>query len=94
MLEEGIRLHGQVGDRLMLAQILEALAVVASSQGEAKRSALLLDAAEGLLLEVGAPGYDFHNPGSTHRELTVAKARSVLGEAGFEEARERGREMS
>jgi hypothetical protein len=93
MLKEGITLHGQVGDRVMLAQFLEALAMMASSRGEAERSALLLGAAEGLLLEVGAPGYNFHEPGSSLKERAVTEAGAVLGETAFEEARERGREM-
>ena len=91
MLEEGIRLHGQVGDRIILAQFLEALAVVASSQGEAERSALLLGAAEGLLREVGAP---ISNPDPSLQERAAVKARDVLGEAAFEEAREQGQGMS
>jgi predicted ATPase/DNA-binding XRE family transcriptional regulator len=93
MLEEGIRLHRQIGDRVMLAQILETLALVTSSRGEAERSILLLGAAEGLLREIGSPGYDFHDPGSPLRERAMDEARAVLGEAAFEETRERGREM-
>jgi hypothetical protein len=54
----------------------------------------LLGATEGLLWEVGAPGYNFYNPDPSLQERTVAEARAVLGDAAFEEAQERGREMT
>ena len=94
MLKEAAGLSRQVGDRISLAQYLEALAVLASSQGEAERAALLLGAAEGLLQEVGAPGYNFYDTNPSLQERAVVQARDVLGEAAFEEARERGREMN
>lgn len=93
MLEEAISLSGQVGDRISLAQYLEALAVVASSEGNAERTVLLLGAAEGLVREVGAPGYDFYDPDPSIRERPALEARAVMGEKAFEKARERGREM-
>jgi len=93
MLKEAAGLSRQVGDRISLAQYLEALAVLASSQGEAERAALLLGAAEGLLQEVGAPGYNFYDTNPSVREHFAVEARTVLGDEAFEEAQERGREM-
>ena len=94
MLEEAIGLSGEVGDRVSLAQYLEALAVVRSSRGEAERSVLLLGAAEGLLQEVRAPGYNFYYPVPSLRERAVDEARANLGFAAFDEARERGQAMT
>ncbi len=55
---------------------------------------MLLGAADGLLRQVGALVYNFYNPDPSLQERALAEARSVLGEAAFEEARERGREMT
>ena len=94
MLREGIEWSERTKDRANLAHFLEALAEVASSRGEAERSALLLGAAEGSLREVGAAVYNFYQPDPSLRQRAIAEARAVLGDAAFEEARERGREMS
>lgn len=93
-LEEGIRLSAQTKDRANLAHFLEALAVVAASRGDGERAALLLGAAEGLLLAVGAPVYNFYNPDPALRDRAVDAARVRLGERAFEVARERGWEMT
>jgi predicted ATPase len=93
-LEEGIRLSGQTKDRANLAHFLDALAAIASSQGEAERCTLLLGAAEALLEELGARVYNFYQPDPSLRERAVAEARAVLGESAFEGARERGRAMT
>lgn len=93
MLEEGIEWSAQTRDRANLVYFLEALAMVASSRGEAKRCARLLGAAEGLLEEVGASIYNYYVPDPSLQERAVAEARAGLGDAAFEEAWERGREM-
>jgi predicted ATPase len=73
---------------------LEGLAVVAGMRGEAEHSARLLGAAGRLLEEAGASVYNYYKPDRSLYERTAAKVRSQLGEAAFEEARERGREMT
>ena len=93
-LEEGVRLSMQTKDRANLAHFLAALAAIASSRGEAQRSALLLGASEALLEEVGARVHNYYVPDPSLQERAVAEARAILGEAAFEEARERGREMN
>ena len=93
MLGEGIELSWQTKDRANLAYFLEALAAVRALGGEAECCALLLGAAEALLEEVGARVYNFYNPDSALRERAVDEVRAVLGDAAFEEARARGREM-
>ena len=72
---------------------MEVLAALTSSRSEAERSAVLLGAAGGLLQQVGAPVYNFYVPDPSVRERAVAKARTTLGDAAFEVARERGRAM-
>jgi predicted ATPase/DNA-binding XRE family transcriptional regulator len=94
MLLEGIELSGQTKDKASLAHLLEAFATVRALSGEAERSAVLLGAAEGLLEEVGARVYNQYVPDPSLQERAVVQARDVLGEADFEEARERGREMN
>ena len=68
--------------------------MVAALQGEAKRSALLLGAADATLRGVGAPVYNFYVTDPSLHERTVAEARSALGEATFEEIRARGETMT
>jgi hypothetical protein len=47
------------------------------------------------LLEVlGAPVYTYYKPDPSLYERTMSVTRSRLGEAAFEEERERGREMT
>jgi non-specific serine/threonine protein kinase len=93
-LEEGIRLSEQTKDRANLAHFLEALAAIASSRGEAERCALLLGAAEALLEEVGARVHNYYVPDPSLQERAVAEARAALGDAPFEEVRERGQAMT
>lgn len=93
-LREGVQLSGRTKDRANLAHFMEALAAVAALRGEAGRSAFLAGAAEGSLREVGAPVYNFYVPDPTLQERAAVEARAVLGEAAFEEARERGRAMT
>jgi transcriptional regulator with XRE-family HTH domain len=63
----------------------------AALRGEAKRSALLIGAAEESLREVGAPVYNFYAPDPSLKERASAGARATLGNAAFEELREQGR---
>ena len=56
-------------------------------------SARLFGADEGLLEAVRAAVYNYYQPDRSLYERTVSAARSRLG-AAFEEARERGREMT
>ena len=94
LFEEGILLSEQVTDRANVAYCLEGLATVAGAQGKMERCAHLLGAAEGLLEVLGAPVYTYYKPDPSLYERTVSAARSRLGDAAFEEARERGRMMT
>ncbi len=94
MLEEGIELSERTRDRANLAYFLEAMAVVTAFGGEAERCAVLIGAAEALLEEVGARVYNYYVPDPSLQAHAVAEAHAILGEAAFEEAQERGREMT
>jgi tetratricopeptide (TPR) repeat protein len=94
LFEEGVTLSEQMGDRANVAYCLEGLAVVANARGEAERSGRLIGAAEGLHEAVGVPVYVYYEPHRSMYERTVAAVRSWLGGEAFEEARERGREMT
>jgi predicted ATPase/DNA-binding XRE family transcriptional regulator len=93
MFEEGVVLSEQMRDQANLAYFLEGLAVVIGMSGQARRSAMLSGAAERLLEEAGAPVYNYYVPDPSLRERALATARTLLGEADFEEAKERGQEM-
>jgi predicted ATPase/DNA-binding XRE family transcriptional regulator len=94
LFEEGITLSGQMGDRANLAYCLEGLATVAGARGEAERCARLIAAAEWLHEAVGVPAYVYYESYRSLYEHTMAAVRSELGEGAFDEARERGREMT
>ena len=94
LFEEGVALSEQMRDRANVAYCLEGLAVVANARGEAERSGHLIGAAEGLHEAVGVPVYVYYKPHRSMYERTVAAVRTWLGEETFEEARERGREMT
>ena len=94
LFEEGIMLSEQVTDRANVAYCLEGLATVAGVQGNSERSARLFGAAEGLLEFLGTPVYTYYKPDPSLYERTVSATRSRLGDVAFEEARERGREMT
>lgn len=93
-LRQGVELSEWTRDLANLAHFMEALATVAALRGEAKRAAVLLGAADGALLGVGAPVYNFYVTDPSLRERTVAEGRSALGEATFEEIRARGESMA
>jgi len=94
LFEEGVTLSEQMGDRANVAYCLEGLAVVANARGEAERSGHLIGAAEGLHEAVGVPVYLYYEPYHSMYERTVATVRSWLGGEAFEEARERGHELT
>ncbi len=91
---ECVTLSDQMGDRANVAYCLEGLAVVASARGGAERSGRLIGAAEGLHEAVGVPVYLYYEPYHSMYQRAVAAVRSWLGGEAFEEARERGREMT
>lgn len=93
-LDEGIRLSAQVKDQANLAHFVDSLAVANALSGRPERAAVLLGSSEGLLWEVGAPVYNFYNPDPELRKRVSNATASCLGEAVFEEARKRGRQMS
>ena len=92
-LEEGVRLSQETGDLANLAYVLDALAVVESSTGQARRVALLLGAAEALRELVGATVYGYYQPDPALREGAAATARAVLGDKAFDDAVDEGRRL-
>ena len=93
-LRQGVELSEWTRDLANLAHFMETLATVATLRGEAKRSALLLGAADGTLREVGAPVYNFYVTDPSLRDRTMAEAREALGDATFEDVRARGETMT
>ena len=92
-LEEGVRLSQETGDMANLAYVLDALAVVESSAGRARRVALLLGAAQSLREAVGANVYGYYQPDESLRDAAAASARAVLGQDGFDDAVDEGRRL-
>ncbi len=68
--------------------------MVANARGEVQRSGRLIGAAEGLHEAVGVPVYVYYEPHRSMYERAVAAVRSGVGDEAFEEARQRGREMT
>jgi len=94
MLEEGVQWAARNKDRANLAYLLEALAAVLVLEGEGRRSAFLLGAAEALLEEVGARVYNYYIPDRSLHERTAASVRSLLGQDGFQQTWSEGRAMT
>ncbi|WP_116449976.1 ATP-binding protein [Blastococcus litoris] len=92
-LEEGVRLSQETGDLANLAYVLDALAVVESGAGNARRVALLLGAAQALRHAVGSTVYGYYQPDESLRDAAAATARAVLGQSGYDEALEAGRRL-
>jgi tetratricopeptide (TPR) repeat protein len=92
-LEEGVRLSQETGDLANLAYVLDALAVVESATGRARRVALLLGAAQAVREVVGATVYGYYQPDPALREAAAASARAMLGEDGFDDALDEGRRL-
>ena len=94
LFEEGLTFSLEVGDHANIAYCLEGLAAVAVAREEADRAALLLGAAQCLREGGGGSAVYTYRPDRSLRERTMDTTRVLLGEPGFEEARERGRAMT
>ncbi|TKJ34209.1 helix-turn-helix domain-containing protein [Blastococcus sp. CCUG 61487] len=92
-LEEGVRLSQETGDLANLAYVLDALAVVESSTGRARRVAQLLGAAQVLREIVGSTIYGYYQPDLALRDAAAAAARATLGEDGYADALDEGRSL-
>jgi predicted ATPase/DNA-binding CsgD family transcriptional regulator len=89
--EKSLTLAKELGDRATIFFSLEGLACVAGANREALRAARILGAAEALM---EATGFGFAPQESAMVEPYRARARSRLGEAGWDEALAEGRMMS
>jgi predicted ATPase len=83
LLEEGLALHQELGEKRGIAFALEAVAGLASAQGQPERAAQLLGAAARLRAAIGAP---LPPPERADYERTVAAARAHLEPAAFRAA--------
>jgi len=92
-LEEGVRLSQETGDLANLAYVLDALAVVESSAGRARRVGLLLGAAQSLRETVGATVYGYYQPDVELVDAAARSGRAVLGDDGFDDAVDEGRRL-
>ncbi len=92
-LQEGVRLSQETGDLANLAYVLDALAVVESAHGRARRVAQLLGAAQALREVVGSTVYGYYQPDLALRDAAAASARATLGEDGFDDAVDEGRSL-
>jgi non-specific serine/threonine protein kinase len=79
------------GDRYEAARVLEGLAALALAQGHARSAARMLGVADALQRVIGATVRPVDRP---DHHPTVAKAREILGDDGFETAFADGRGMS
>jgi non-specific serine/threonine protein kinase len=89
-LVESLDLHRELGDRWRAASVLEALAGVACDEGDARRAARLLGAAEAVRERIGTPV-----PPAERADLeqTLAAVEAALGAEEGERARAEGRAL-
>jgi hypothetical protein len=76
------------GDRYEAARVLEGLAALALAEGRARQAARVLGVAEALHRTIGATPRPVDRP---DHHPTVATARALLGDGGFEAAVAEGR---
>ena len=88
--KQSLKVSQDLGDMLIASESLEGLACTAGAQGEAERSAILFGAAERLR---EAEGYQQAPRDHSLREPYLAAARSLVDEAVWSAAREKGRCM-
>jgi len=88
MLRRSLELHIELRDRWRTSSVLEDLAAVALSQGDAARAARLLGAAEAIRDDIGTVIAPSERP---QHESTGAGALAALGTEAFAAARLRGR---
>ncbi|MFF7944683.1 protein kinase [Nocardia gamkensis] len=91
LVEEAIRISQGVGSPVNSAVNLEALAWIVGAQGEARRAAVLMGAAQKLWQSAGNPSGIV--PMSRHHDETVASARAALGIRQYETAFRQGQAM-
>jgi tetratricopeptide (TPR) repeat protein len=87
---EGLVLHGEVGNRMGMAECLIGLATIAMDQNEAQDAATLLGATDALLAAFNVPLYKADQ--SVYQHLTE-RVREEIGTAQWEAAQMAGREM-
>ncbi|MDF3306416.1 protein kinase [Rhodococcus sp. T2V] len=92
LLEEGLRLSQQVGDRYSCAWGIEQLAWTAAD-AEPNRAAVMTGAAATVFTEIGIPTSACSDVAPYHDEC-IRQAREVLDEKGFEAEYRRGGSMS
>jgi predicted ATPase len=88
--KQSLSVSQDLGDKLIASESLEGLACTAGAQGEAERSAILFGAAEGLR---EAEGYQQAPRDHSLREPYLATARSLVDEAAWAAAQEKGRSI-
>ena len=92
--EESLAVSKELGDRACASESLDGLACVAAAEGEAPRAARLFGAAEALRETLSEAVVFQHTPEeAAWREPSRSRARSHLGEAGWEETLAQGRVM-
>ena len=84
-------LASRLGASELVAMVLDGLAAVEAAEGEQDRSATLLGASQSLL-DAGTPRLQPYE--DRRQRETARRVREALGEAPFEEATARGREMT
>jgi len=89
--KQSLRVSQDLGDKLIASECLEGLACTAGAKGEAERSAMLFGAATGLR---EAEGYQQAPRDHSLREPYLTAARSLVDEAAWSAAREKGRSMA
>jgi predicted ATPase len=89
--DEALKLCREIGDKWWVTVCLEGLATLAARQGEARRAAVLLGAAEHMHEQLGAP---IQPPYRESRDWGADRARAQLGAPQYAEAWEQGHALT
>ena len=92
-LKDGLTLAAEAGDETSAAYYLEGLAAVAGEQDDPQRAVRLFAAARSLLEDKGSGWLHAYTPRIPHDDAVLARLRSRLGAARFEEAQAWGRSV-
>ncbi|MBP2329414.1 DNA-binding CsgD family transcriptional regulator [Kibdelosporangium banguiense] len=91
---ECLRLTYVIHDRPSLGKTLDLLAAIAASAGDAERAAVLQGAAERIWHDVGYSPLELQRRQAGQIRASERQARKTLGDRGFEQAFQRGGELS
>ena len=94
LLEEGLALAREIGNQGRVSYFLESLAIAYGALGHFEKGSRLLGAAAGLKDAGEIATFNYLTPARAIYGPTVAEMKAAMGDAGYEEAQEEGRQLT